>query len=617
MPNPKKFKIYQMHPFFYCAQGKGGLQAMIDAIPDIAAMGFTHVWLNPIFEVGIATKSDENGKETFVRRDGVTVNGKKNNNVPVTGSIYAATWREDQEGNFYLFQELLKHEPGNTWEEKQKSGMKKLQILIDTIRQFNMVPAFDFVSNHIASQSSCIQNAELRVSDGNGGTVSIFQDHPHPLYNDVHGFRYGTREQALAVFRLFWQGKIEKLFALGFCGVRVDCVAYADTEIQKIATRYISKRLSELGIPKSEQLIFGELVSGAESSPQFLEAHGLFNMVVGEDRAAYTCFMNGVNWAIPTSLCDEQVPLCCKAHEHFVQEIVRKEVMLSFGISADMPFGSTGTISPSSVHDGNPLGVIIWEKRGYHTYRYPNDAEFMHDGREKFLMSAISGKRGWFCQSGDQYLDMRDKSPTFAYLVTNPYAKPNEPYILEYLFEDYKDFAPKFDLREYIKGVNELIDKIEYEPDKPPICLFMHLHGNPNLFIAYGNFKYNGKNYVAVDLSRERLTTLSLSEGDERNITMSLDWANPIYRKQIEELEKTLKHKLEASKRPSSEPPGAHSVEQTEMHRVSSALFSGSGSANGPQSGLGGDPYVMVQRPEEGTSSGGAPGPAGSVGGKH
>ncbi len=162
-------KIYNMVLFRY-----HNLDEMTESLKGIADMGFNSVWLTPI---------EETGNIRVLRRDRLTGNKRE-----IAGSLYAAS------GERRLHPFLQTDEEG-------------IRRFTKTAIEFNLIPMFDLVLNHISKGSSLIK---LHANWFRPETKN---------WDDVLPFDYSNSYIAEETFEQYWRPLIDwYINDLGFRG---------------------------------------------------------------------------------------------------------------------------------------------------------------------------------------------------------------------------------------------------------------------------------------------------------------------------------------------------------------------------------------------------------------
>lgn len=221
---------YDMFPRQFVKNDKGlkPIEAMADYIPKISQMGFNAVWINPIQEPGngeVLTKRDKN--------IGVRINNL------VSYSLYAMKYP-------YLinreFSVVPRDDNGNLLVTEDKAfELDKIALrnFTDTARKNNIVPMFDLVMNHVASDAP------------------LCNEKPHwfkgidPDFKDARKFNYDDAKIRGEIIKEFWEPYIRcYMLDYGFDGVRVDAVGYLHPELRKEIYELINKIARENNKPK-------------------------------------------------------------------------------------------------------------------------------------------------------------------------------------------------------------------------------------------------------------------------------------------------------------------------------------------------------------------------------
>lgn len=234
-------RMYNMFPRSY-----KNIDAMTADLERIHAMGFTHVWLNPIHTPTAVEKKKW--------PEGIP-NGLK-------GSIYAmkdpyqinpdfSTVARDEKGRAYEIDptERKVYLTDEQVSERDNAALKRFTAKAAAL---GMVPMFDLVLSHIAPDSGIVDGTHpkfkhvntkpwfARYANGQPKRHGLDQDgHILPeikypdkeVWDDVVMFEYGDPAVRREITDTLWKPFVERFFDLGFRGIRVDSVANNNADV--------------------------------------------------------------------------------------------------------------------------------------------------------------------------------------------------------------------------------------------------------------------------------------------------------------------------------------------------------------------------------------------------
>src|SRR3990167_9907422 len=227
----------------------GKITRMTAYLPQLREMGFNAVWINPIQRAGDI--------ENFIKQDkqhGVTIGNR------VTRSLYAM---QDPNMISPYFSVAPRDKSGEltvSAQEAQQLDTTALREFTNTARANGLVPLFDLVLNHLATDTSLYTDPRYAH-----WFTSI-----HPHFKDTRGFNYENATTRHEIIEQFWKPFIRKYMEqYGFDGVRVDAVGYVHPEVIHEIYKYIHQLSQELAKPRP--VILDELLFCKHPLPEEVE----------------------------------------------------------------------------------------------------------------------------------------------------------------------------------------------------------------------------------------------------------------------------------------------------------------------------------------------------------
>ena len=182
------------------------IDEMTRYLPEVKKMGFNAVWINPIQYSGEVDNLFKRDKTSGVRAGN-----------QVTQSLYAMTDSEIISPHFSVAP------PETPIEEAAAMDQQALKNYTDTARSNGLVPMFDLVLNHVASDSRHKMDHP-----------EWFHEQPHADFKDAIAFDYSKPTIREEIIEKFWRPYISKyMLDYGFDGVRVDAVGYLHPELRR------------------------------------------------------------------------------------------------------------------------------------------------------------------------------------------------------------------------------------------------------------------------------------------------------------------------------------------------------------------------------------------------
>ncbi|MBL7479680.1 alpha-amylase [Legionella sp. 27fs60] len=405
-------RCYNMFPTQF-----GTISSMTEYMSKLHKMGFNAVWLNPIQATGDVKDLRKRDKTNGVRAFNL-----------VSRSLYAMT---DTDLISPFVSDASSELP---LKDKQEIDKKSLQQLTDAARKNGLVPMFDLVLNHVASDSRHrLEHPEW------------FQKEVHKDFKDAIAFDYSDPKIRDEIIEKFWRPYIEKyMVEYGFEGVRVDAVAYVHPMVRQKIYEIIYETAKNNNKPRP--IILDELLF--DDPDKTLEQ--VVKEVQLDSDLGPTHITRGTYYAQRDRY--GGLPAWCKDEEGLKAQVIfqKKNGELRVGAKG-------GCISFSGNHDHDSLAMKILEEMAHkrlsespelhHAY----ELDFVHKSkkerdeaiqsiylysfikdiqnevlsgntntikeveykmREKMAMSALTSSGGWYALSGDESGDLLAK-PVF------------------------------------------------------------------------------------------------------------------------------------------------------------------------------------------------------------
>ncbi|CDZ76573.1 Alpha amylase, catalytic domain [Legionella massiliensis] len=268
-PHNSILRMYNQFPFRLYADERLGIEQMTSYIPQIAAMNYNAVWINPLQATGSKSQLHPDGKNS------------------VSGSLYAMS--DDKALNPLIFPV-----PKSISEDEEQKELQQRQLRnwAKTVRDHGMFPLFDLVLNHIGIDEQGYNSLQLKLMEAESQTgLNLLLRETNARWPDIQGLDYyktGTKKRGIntepkdldeakidLIFKLLWEPLITKyIIDYGFMGVRIDALTHIPVPVQQ----RIYQLVQELVRAKygTDALIVGELMVGnAEPYLAALSACGL------------------------------------------------------------------------------------------------------------------------------------------------------------------------------------------------------------------------------------------------------------------------------------------------------------------------------------------------------
>ncbi|MCH2548139.1 MAG: hypothetical protein MK052_11095 [Alphaproteobacteria bacterium] len=489
-------RLYNMFPRNY-----GNIDAMTADLPRIQAMGFTHVWLNPMHETtAVEKKKWPEG----------TPNGLK-------GSLYS------MRDPFMInpdFSTVPKEERANMsrdeiWEH-DKAAMQRFTA---KTTQLGMVPMFDLVLSHLAPDSAIVDGTHphykavdtkpwfARYENGEPKRHGLDQDgnilpdikYPDKeVWDDVVMLDYETPEIRDQITEHLWKPFVDEYYDMGFRGIRVDSVANNNRDVMRDTIGHFRDRFqNEFGL---EPTILGESLGGTMEQQGKIRGHAthLYNSaywvqnltgpnISDDKRDAKTLWQSDDNW--------------------FLHEAGQKQDIIFNDAEGNViSQRQGGTVGYAGSHDEMP-----W------IYHFPKEGESMeHDAldamlfksqdldypldeiaavqslREKVAVAALISDGGWFMTSFD------DKADT----------------TLRSVFDKQTEGVPLADLSPMVSDINGILKSMP-QTEFGSWAKRRFLEDRDNLVIVERHTGFGYKkpsNVVIINTTPEQNTTLTINE---------------------------------------------------------------------------------------------------------
>jgi hypothetical protein len=472
LPTNGVLRLYNQFPRCYA-----NIHEMTAQLPDIAAMGFNAVWMNPIQLVGQLAFEKQIGSER----------------KQVKGSLYAMSNSRKIDDTFSVTRQNSDDNPAN------KSA---LEAYTANAVQNNLVPIFDLVLNHIAIDSALVTtHSNWFLTTSAFGSDVINFDYTYPV----------VRAQIID----FWKNFISQYVEFGFRGIRVDAVKLIFPEIQDQLYSHLHECCKKKYGDSFEPIIFAEV---------FLTPGDSLSLIASKHkRLGITHVTNSLHWEPFTEDYRKWCGSECR-WERKKDDV--DQTLTQLGLLRQMACNAAGvtlggTIGFSGCHDTMPLYEAVIEDKAKNTvdkqcaYNRPNPKVFKrrcrevvpslrqdisqleHYGllKEKIAAVAFTSDAGWYLLSGDEF-GAPDRKSVFDFY------KPCEA---GNTFRN--QWSGQFDLRPFIKGVNDILSRLP-KPDLEFWVQHVVLEKKPDLMIV---IRHNGRGYsktaelVVVNLTEQQI----------------------------------------------------------------------------------------------------------------
>lgn len=404
-------RCYNMFPRNY-----ENFDAMTADLPRIKAMGFSHVWLNPLHE----TTSVEKKKWP----EG-TPNGLK-------GSLYSM---RDPHAFNPDFSTVTPEERATLSDaeifEKDKAALKRFTT---KARELGMIPMFDLVLSHLAPDSAIttgthpdFQNGDTKNwfdrydngqpkrhgLDQDGNILPSVQYPDKEVWDDVVMLEYDDPAIRKDIVERLWKPFMELYLDLGFMGVRVDSVANNHPDVMNPVLEHFREQYAQKH-GGSEPTILGESLGGT------IENQGNINPLA-------THLYNSAYWLPnttgPNITADgtDAKTLWGRDNNWFLLEQGLKQTIIfkDRQTGEEIAGRKGGTVGYAGSHDELPwllhfpkdLPPMPHDQADEELFKaagvtYPIDAEAAGRAiREKMAVAAMASDGGWFLTSFDERLD--------------------------------------------------------------------------------------------------------------------------------------------------------------------------------------------------------------------
>jgi tetratricopeptide (TPR) repeat protein len=459
-------------------------------LPEIAAMGFNAVWINPIQETGKLKHP--------LRQDPLNI-GK--NNAAYSGSLYATK-------DNYKIDDFFSTDKHHNSKNNQHD-LIALKNYNKIAKEHGLTPIFDLVLNQVALDADIYKQH------------SEWFKHPSAHFGDFCcDFDY-TNLKFRSPIMAFLKEEIRKYIVdYGFMGVRIDAAKHLPLDVQKEIYDYINELC--LLHHKVKPIIYAEIIAGEKELPQL--CHDMQNLGI-------THVMN--------SLFQERFTLDYRrvdledGHGYWEKGPTGGKNVL-YGLSLLRKLGGTigfpGSHDYSSLYDAaiSDQARSIIEKEYDYGYPIPKFWD-IHDAKvlelkklpleqqilflkEKLSAIAFTSDAGWYLLSGDEFGHPGRK---WVFDFYNPCEDG------KYSFQN--GWGGQFDLRPFINGINQILAMLPV-PDPNFWVQHVVLKSKPELMIA---IRHNGEGFnktsevVIINLSNMQLE-LSLEDIVEISKIVSL-----------------------------------------------------------------------------------------------
>ena len=469
MPSNGILRLYDQFPRCY-----RDINEMTEQLPEIAAMGFNAVWINPIQETGKL-------KHPLGRQDPL---GLGENTPGYSGSLYAIKDIEKFDNDFST-------DKTNNSKNNAKD-ISAIQCFTREAKNLGLTPIFDLVLNHVA--------LDAEIYKQNKSWFIHPSVHFGPFCCDFN-YRDATLRRAIIDFH---KKEILKYIAsYGFMGVRVDAAKHLEREVQQEIYDYIEQLCSEHY--KVRLIIFVEVIPGKgklENVIKRMQGMGITHVMNSLFKERFTVDFRRVDIADGRSYW-EKGRLGGKDALYGLR-LLREIATENKNNKPGMLLG--GTIGFSGSHDELSLYDVALNDRAKFviTQENPNVEENEDFYRkveqkklgiknltvdqqnlflkEKIAAVAFTSDAGWYLLSGDEF---GHEGRKWVFDFYKPCASGNS-------FRN--GWSRRFNLRSFIKGINDILSKLP----KPNLEFWVQhvvLEAKPELMIV---IRHNGEGFSRV-----------------------------------------------------------------------------------------------------------------------
>lgn len=442
--------VYNQYPGFY-----ENIAAMQADLKRIADLGFTHVWINPLYK-----PCQENLIE----------DGKDRRFCPYAMQDH----REINKGFANNFEEIKEY--------------------VQAISNLKMSPVLDLVGRHVAWDHPFVKNSDPDLNKQKIDTSKWFQKHPNGnlvIHNmdenyvpipgrgdpwcDIASFNYETPEITNETFAFFWEAFLEfNIGTLGFKDIRLDAPFLMEADAIKRFTE-VAKKLC-LQYHGREPVIIAETV-GNTTDYQINKLNG----------CGITHPMNSVYWMPgPVKISRDDYSLWRSDYNWFTHS---KGLLQQLG----------PTIGYAGSHDEPRYVQELIDKA-----KIPNDKKILATYMKiKIAASVFSSEGGWALFCGDEFGD-GEKADL---LSKNPKA----------YFTD--ESLRRFDLSNFIRAVNNTLKQFNVlleqssksATSEPAVIQWQQrvfLDSFPEAVIFFRRYRqgYSGKSHLVIANASEEKT---------------------------------------------------------------------------------------------------------------
>lgn len=387
MPNGV-MTLYNQCPRLY----PGGIKEMTAQLPEIAAMGFNTVWVNPLH---LTNRNPVPGKS-------------------LVHSLYAM--RDHKHFNPAIFvagdgDPLALEADGDMAAARHGEFVAKLQAYTEAARSNGLAPMFDLVLNHVGADDPIVSELDAK---------GLLKPASESAFPDTRSFDYSSPEKIGAAFVEFWNEFIATYVQkYGFMGARIDAIKHLPADVISRACNRLNEACQSKFVMNA--ITLGELLDGNFTHPDFLalvSASGLTHVnnnlhsaaheqyrkrrgkttlkqpaLFDRDRRANAEWRGNEDWCIAS----------VTAHSESLRTSATK-------------FGRTpgGTVGMIGNHDMGALGVRLPETGDDHGRR-------LYLARERIFAISMTSDAGNYFLAGDEFLAPHTKPMVFAdYASTSP-----------------------------------------------------------------------------------------------------------------------------------------------------------------------------------------------------
>ncbi|MDR3450250.1 MAG: alpha-amylase family glycosyl hydrolase [Alphaproteobacteria bacterium] len=251
---PRRDELQRLRSYNQFASYYENIPAMTADLPRIAAMGFTSIWVNPLF----APSRDLEAIKKEITR-GIDAAGGENSHKRLhakAGSPYALRGLDINSALSAHKDEKL------SAAERRGRDYADIRAYTDKARELGMTPLFDFVMRHVAVDNPLVaEHPHWFKRHANGNFMFFGRDENYRTHSqswdDVLEFDYGNPQATREIIDQHLKPMAELVVKqFGFAGLRIDAAGMVPDQVYREIVPFIDKLcLEEHGAPA---LMLGE-----------------------------------------------------------------------------------------------------------------------------------------------------------------------------------------------------------------------------------------------------------------------------------------------------------------------------------------------------------------------